>query len=123
MLPLWLSPAQMRVIPMSDKFQKEAEKLAKVIEANCVRVDIDDRPLTLQKRVREAEMEWVPYIVVLGQREIDSGVLDVRDRRVGEIRKLKLGELLVETEKLTKEMPFKALPLPKRLSERPQFYG
>jgi threonyl-tRNA synthetase len=123
MLPLWLSPTQIRVIPMSDKFLKEAEKLATVIEANCVRVDIDDRPLTLQKRVREAEMEWVPYIVVLGQREIDAGVLAVRDRKAGEIRKLKLGELLAETEKSTEGMPFKALPLPKRLSERPQFYG
>jgi len=123
MLPLWLSPTQIRVIPMSDKFLIEAEKLATVIEANCVRVDIDDRPLTLQKRVREAEMEWVPYIVVLGQREIDSGVLAVRDRKAGEIRKLKLGELLGETEKSTEGMPFKPLPLPKRLSERPQFYG
>jgi len=123
MLPLWLSPTQIRVIPMSDKFLKEAEKLATVIETNCMRVDVDDRVLTLQKRVREAEMEWVPYTIVLGQREIDSGVLAVRDRRVGEIRKLKLGKLLEETEKLTEGMPFKALPLPKRLSERPQFYG
>jgi threonyl-tRNA synthetase len=72
MLPIWLSPTQVRIIPMSDKFLEHCEKLAEKLEANQIRVDIDDRPLTLQKRVREAEMEWIPYIIVAGQKEIES---------------------------------------------------
>jgi threonyl-tRNA synthetase len=68
MLPVWLSPTQVRIIPMSDKFLGHCEKLAEKLEANQIRVDIDDRPLTLQKRVREAEMEWIPYIIVAGQK-------------------------------------------------------
>jgi len=123
MLPLWLSPTQIRIIPMSDKFIKKVEKLVDEIEAHCIRVDIDDRALTLQKRIREAEMEWVPYIIVVGQKEAKSGVLPARDRRTGEIRKIKLQKLVSEIQEIMKDKPFKPLPLPKYLSKRPQFYG
>jgi len=123
MLPLWLSPTQVRVIPMSDKYLEEVEKLADTIESHRIRVDIDDRALTLQKRVREAEMEWVPYIIVVGQKEIESDVLPVRDRKHGEIRKMRLAKLTSEIEETTRDKPFKPLPLPKHLSKRPQFHG
>jgi threonyl-tRNA synthetase len=79
--------------------------------------------MTLQKKVREAEMEWVPCIVVVGQREIESGLLPVRDRRVGERRDMRLEQLISEVEEATKGRPFRPLPLPKHLSKRPQFYG
>jgi threonyl-tRNA synthetase len=123
MLPLWLSPTQVRVIPMSDKFLKDSERMTAEIERHCIRVDIDDRSLTLQKRVREAEMDWVPYVIVMGQREIDSGVLAVRQRGVKEMRQLKPEELAVEIEKTLVGKPFRPLPLPKYLSKRPQFFG
>jgi threonyl-tRNA synthetase len=123
MLPLWLSPTQIRLIPISDKFMDDVKKMAEKIEEHCIRVDVDDRPMTLQKRVREAEMEWVPYTIVVGQREIESNVLPVRDRKTGEMRKMKLEELTSEIEEIMKGKPFKPLPLPKHLSKRPQFYG
>jgi threonyl-tRNA synthetase len=123
MLPLWLSPTQVRLMPISDKFLKDVEKMAEEMEAHCIRVDIDDRTLTLQKKIREAEMEWVPYIVVVGQKEIDSGVLAVRDRKNKEIRDVKLEKLIKEIETTVKDKPFKPLPLPKYISKRPQFYG
>jgi len=123
MLPMWLSPTQVRLIPISEKFMEDVEKMARTIENHCIRVDIDDRQLTLQKRVREAEMEWVPCIVVVGQREVESGILPIRDRKTKEMRKMKLEELIGEIEELMKGKPFKPLPLPKYLSKRPQFYG
>jgi len=123
MLPLWLSPTQVRIIPMSDKYLEHSEKLANEIEAERIRVDIDDRAFTLQKRVREAEMEWVPYIIVVGQKEIESDVLPARDRKAGKIRKMKLEELISEIKEIVKGKPFKPLPLPKHLSKKPQFYG
>ncbi|MGC9346077.1 MAG: His/Gly/Thr/Pro-type tRNA ligase C-terminal domain-containing protein, partial [Candidatus Bathyarchaeales archaeon] len=78
---------------------------------------------TLQKRVRDGEMEWVPYIIVVGQKEMESDMLPVRDRKVGKIRGMKLEELINEIKENTQGKPLKPLPLPKYLSKRPQFYG
>ena len=122
-LPLWLMPTQVRIIPMNEKFLPEAEKIAKRLERNNIRVDIDDRQLTLQKRVREAETEWIHYIVVIGQKEIESGVLAVRDRLARKIRKMKIEELIKEIKGKIKDKPFMKLSLPKHLSQRAQFYG
>jgi threonyl-tRNA synthetase len=83
----------------------------------------------MQKKVREAEMEWVPYIIVIGQKEVDSGVLAVRDRRqtesgkAGKTRNLKLDELVSELKDRTRGKPFQQLPLPTELTRRPRFYG
>jgi threonyl-tRNA synthetase len=123
MLPLWLSPTQVRLIPISDKFMADVEKTAKKMENHCIRVDVDDRQMTLQKRVREAEMEWVPFIVVVGQREVESGLLPVRDRKAGQMRTMKVAKLIGEVEEVIEGKPFKPLPLPKHVSKRPQFYG
>jgi threonyl-tRNA synthetase len=109
---------------MSEKYIAKVEEIAKEIEVNCIRVDIDDRAFTLQKRVREAETEWVPYVIVVGQREIESGVLAVRDRAAhGKVQNMKLSELITKIQDALKDKPFKPLPLPRNLSKRPQFYG
>jgi len=124
MLPMWLSPTQVRLIPMSEKFLEKVEEIADEIEAKGVRVDVDDRPFTLQKRVREAETEWIPLVVVVGQRERDSGLLPVRDREAhGKIQTLTLDQLVERVKDNMKGKIFKPLPLPRRLSKRPQFYG
>ena len=124
MLPLWLSPTQVRLIPMSDKFLGKVEEIANEIETRCIRVDIDDRSFTLQKRVREAEQEWVPYIVVVGQREIESGALAIRDREIpGKIQNMTLNDLVKKIRGKIEGKTFKPLPLPRNLSKRPQFYG
>jgi len=126
MLPLWLSPTQVRVIPVSENFYNEAEKIAKKIAGHNIRADWDDRTLTMQRKIREAEMEWIPYIIVVGQEEVSTGVLAVRDRRLrGErkIRRMRLEELISEIKEETKDKPFKPLTLPTALSKRPRFYG
>ena len=123
MLPVWLSPTQVRLIPISEGFLKDVERVGEQMESQHVRVDIDDRPLTLQKRVREAETEWVPYIIVVGQKELDSGVLPVRERSSGQIRRLKSDDLIAEIQKLADKKPYRPLPVPKYLSKRPQFCG
>lgn len=122
-LPLWLSPIQVRVIPLSEEFIHNCEKIADDIEKHSIRVDLDDRPLTMPKKVREAEMEWINYVIVIGQREIDSGVLPIRDRRLGKIRKMSLQEFVDEIKEKTRDKPFRALTLPKFVSQRPRFFG
>ncbi|MDH5391290.1 MAG: His/Gly/Thr/Pro-type tRNA ligase C-terminal domain-containing protein, partial [Candidatus Bathyarchaeota archaeon] len=120
-LPLWLSPTQIRIIPVSERFFKDAEKLMDEIGAHTIRVDLDDRLITMQKKVREAETEWVNYVLVIGEKEVSSDVLPVRDREFGKIRKMRLQELINEIKEETKDKPFKPLTLPKLLSKRPQF--
>jgi len=128
-LPLWLSPTQVRVIPVTEQFLPEARRIAEELTKHNVRADLDDRTLTMQRKVREAETEWVPYVLVVGQREIDSGILAVRDRRLsgagrgGKMKKMKLEELVTEIKERTKDKPFQPLPLPMTLSKRPRFYG
>jgi threonyl-tRNA synthetase len=119
--PLWLAPTQVRVIPISDKFVTQAKRIVDALEKSCVRADVDDRPLTMQKKIREAETEWVNHVLVVGQREIDSGVLPVRDRKLRKIREMKLKELIKEIGKETEGKPFLPLTLPRLLSRRPVF--
>ncbi len=124
MFPLWLSPTQVRLVPISEAFTEKVEEISNEMSAHHIRVDIDDRAATLQKKIREAEMEWIPYIIVVGQREIESGVLSVRDRQAhGEVQKMKLNELIATITGKLEGKPFRPLPLPLYLSKRPQFYG
>jgi threonyl-tRNA synthetase len=124
MLPLWLSPTQVRFIPISDKFLDKVEALAQQISSHCIRVDIDDSAATLQKKIREAEQEWVPYIIVVGEREIESGMLSVRDRELkGKQENMTIDQLIEKVSEKIAGKPFKPLPLPMYLSKRPQFHG
>jgi len=91
------------------------------IGGHNIRVDLDDRPITMQKKVREAEREWINYVLVIGEKEVSSGVLPVRDRKLRNIRKMRLQELMDEIKEETKDKPFKPLTLPKLVSKRPQF--
>ncbi|MCL5876940.1 MAG: threonine--tRNA ligase [Candidatus Bathyarchaeota archaeon] len=124
MLPLWLSPTQVRLIPISDRFLDKVEQLAQQIAARCIRVDIDDSASTLQKKIREAEQEWVPYIIVVGEKEIESGTLSVRDReQKGKQENMTADQLITKISEKIAGKPFKPLPLPLYLSKRPSFHG
>jgi threonyl-tRNA synthetase len=124
MLPLWLSPTQVRLIPISDKFMGKVEELAGQIGSHCIRVDIDDSASTLQKKIREAEQEWVPYIIVVGEKEIESGTLSVRDRELkGQQQRMTADQLIAKVSENIAGKPFKPLPLPLYISKRPQFHG
>ena len=123
MLPLWLSPTQVRVIPIADRHLDFAKELAEQLELNEIRVDIDDRPDTLQKRVREAEHEWVPFVVVVGDKEKESKRIAVRVRGETAPREMALEELIVQIRSRVKGLPFEKQHLPKLLSKRPIFAG
>jgi len=118
-LPLWLAPTQMRLIPISDGQKEHCEKLMKQLEGRRVRVDLDDRNETLGKKIRDAEHEWVPFIVVIGEKEVGSGVLSVRVRATGEKRDYGFGELADEIEGAGRGKPFDKLSLSPYMSKRP----
>lgn len=125
-LPFWLSPTQIRIIPVTESFYDYSQKLAEELEGKMLRVDVDDRPITMTKKVRDAEMEWIPYILVIGEREKETGILTVRTRGVQKtekLRQMRIDDLLQEVKPLTRNKPFKSLSLPKLLSKRPKFFG
>jgi len=117
--PLWLAPTQVRIIPLKDEFNTFAETLADKISANDVRVDIDDRNESIGKRIREAEKEWIRYILVIGDKEVNSRNLSIRDRQTGDVRDLTFDDFINEIEEQTKGKPFTGLNQPKYLSKRP----
>jgi len=120
-LPLWLSPTQVRIIPVSNKFLKESEKIASELEKNYIRVDIDDREETVSKKIREAEIEWVPIICVIGSKEVKEKIITARIRERKEVKEMKLEKLIEMIKEEIKEKPFKPLSLPKYLSKRAIF--
>ena len=121
MLPVWLSPTQVRIIPVKSAFLQDCIELMRKLEEGGVRVDVDDREETVDKRIREAETEWIPYIIVYGEREKQSGLLTVRVRSTGRLEKMKPEDLVARIREEVKDKPFKQLPLPKLLSKRPSF--
>ncbi|NLI62385.1 MAG: threonine--tRNA ligase [Methanosarcinaceae archaeon] len=123
MFPVWLSPTQVRVIPVSEKHKNYAEKICSEIK---FRVDLDDREMTLGKKIREAGTEWVPYVIVIGDNELESGKLTVSIRSESDMKKGFKKEMTVEElneliENETKNLPYRTLPLPKYLSKRAKF--
>ena len=117
--PFWLAPIQLRLVPVSEKFHGACKQ---VLEKVPYRIDYDDRDITMGRKIRDAEREWIPYILVLGAREVSEECLNVRTRD-GAQRKMTLSELLAEIEPQVKEKPFLELPLPQCLSGRPIFVG
>lgn len=122
-LPLWLSPTQIRLIPVRDRHLKHCLELSEKIEGGCIRVDIDDRGITVSKKIRDAEREWIPYIAVVGDQEINTGKLSVRIRGLKEVKTQSVDELINEVQQKKAGMPHKPLALPKLLSLRPIFVG
>jgi len=118
--PLWLAPTQVRIIPLKDEFYDFSESLADKISATDVRVDIDDRNESIGKRIREAEKEWIRYILVIGEKEKNSENLSIRDRQTGDVREISFDDFINEIKLQNKGKPFTGLNLPKYLSKRPQ---
>jgi threonyl-tRNA synthetase len=77
----------------------------------------------MQRKIRDAEVEWIPYIVVIGEKEEKTGKLAVRFRKTGEVKKMDINEIVEMIKKETKEKPFKPLSIPKYLTKRPVFIG
>jgi threonyl-tRNA synthetase len=121
MLPVWLSPTQVRVVPVSSEYLEEALKIADEIEEAGIRVDVDDRDESVPRKIRDAEVEWIPFIVVVGEREVKEGTLSVRIRERRETITMRLAELIELISKECADKPKAKLWLPRRLSLRPKF--
>jgi threonyl-tRNA synthetase len=120
-LPLWLSPTQVRVIPVKSEFLDFSKNLATKLADHSIRADIDDRDESVDKRVRDAELSWTPYIVVVGRKELVSDQLAVRRRIDGKQYNCALADLVGEIAASSEGYPRMSLKLPLLVSERPGY--
>jgi threonyl-tRNA synthetase len=91
-LPVWLAPHQVKVLPIStEKHGEYAEKVKEVLLKNRVRVEVDDRNEKLGYKIREAQLAKIPYMLVVGDKEVEEGKVSVRTRHGGD-----LGQMSVE---------------------------
>jgi threonyl-tRNA synthetase len=131
MFPVWLSPTQCRVIPVKDEFHGYADEIADQLNAGKVRADVDERAESVGRKIRDSGVEWIPYTLVVGQKELDrdDGKLPVRVRRhpdhddQTETVDMSLAELIGHVHETTGDVPWLPLPLPRQLSRRPIFFG
>lgn len=119
-LPLWLSPTQARIVPVSPAHHARAAAVADELAAAGVRVDIDDRSESVGKRIRQAEREWVHHVAVIGDDEAASGSLSVRSRASGKTESMAVGDLARSIAEGTGGMPRSPPNMPRLLSERAQ---
>ena len=90
--PLWLIPTQAIVLPVSEKHENYARKVLNSLKNHEIRALIDDRNETLGKKIREAEIKKIPFMIVIGEREVEEGIISIR-RHGGE----NLGGISIES--------------------------
>ena len=87
-LPVWLSPVQVKILPISDKFLPYANEVRNQLRKKGIRVETDERSEKIGKKIREAELSRVPYMLVIGEKEMTENKLSVRGK-VREMQALK----------------------------------
>jgi len=126
MLPVWLSPEQVRLIPVAERHLASCNEIADILEKSNIRVGIDDRELSVARKVRDAKTRWVPFIVVIGDKELKTGKLPVviRDKstlKEDYIKEMSLEDLIGEVASRCAGMPFRRMYVPRELSKRVMF--
>lgn len=97
--PLWLAPQQVLVIPIRESVLEYARKVKQELDTNGIRAGIDDRNETLDKRIRNAEINKIPYCLVVGEREAKAGTVAVRKKGQGDLGSKALGEFIGQINK------------------------
>jgi threonyl-tRNA synthetase len=120
-LPLWMTPVQVRLVPVNESFIDYCVSIGKSLDKAGIRYEIDDRQQTLGKKIRSAEKLWIPYICVIGEKEKESGKLAVRRRELKDQVVMSEKELVKEINHKTSFAPKQRLLLPKLISLQPIF--
>ena len=92
--PTWLAPVQVKVLPISDKHLEYANKVKEALQDREVRVEVDDRAEKIGYKIREAQLQKVPYMLVVGDKEQEAGEVGVRNRKDGDVGAMKLEDFV-----------------------------
>jgi threonyl-tRNA synthetase len=101
--PLWLAPEQARVMPVSERFSDYGRKVEAELKAHGFRVTGDYRPEKIGYKIREAQLEKIPSMLVVGEKEQSAGTVAVRDRVEGDLGAMPVSELVKRLEQEVRE--------------------
>ncbi|MBT1278546.1 threonine--tRNA ligase [Thermoanaerobacter sp. CM-CNRG TB177] len=104
--PTWLAPVQVRVLPISDKHYAYAQNVYGRLLENDIRAELDDRNEKIGYKIREAQLQKIPYMLIVGDKEVEQGTVSLRSRKEGDLGDISLNEFI---EKILKEIATKAL--------------
>jgi threonyl-tRNA synthetase len=96
--PLWLTPDQVIILPISDKYQKYAKKVSELLENSEIRALIDSRSEKTGRKIRDAEMSKIPYMLIVGEKEENEGTVSVRKHGEGDLGTLELDAFIASVE-------------------------
>jgi len=99
-LPLWLAPVQLKILPISDRFLDYCNKVADAVRDAGIRAEVDDRSEKIGYKIREAEVKKVPYMAIIGEKELDNSSISLRGHGKGDLGSFSLNEFV---SKLTSE--------------------
>lgn len=92
--PLWLAPVQVKVLPISEKFQPYAAKVVDELKKADIRAELDDRNEKIGKKIRDTELMKVPYMFVIGEKEVNEGLVSIRKQGIGDVGTLPVSEIV-----------------------------
>ena len=92
--PVWLAPTQVAIIPISERHQEKAREIEKKLRELTFRVKVDDRSETINYRIRDAQQEQIPYMVVIGDKEVAADSVAIRHRRKGDLGVMPIGQFV-----------------------------
>lgn len=120
-LPTWITPDQIRLMPMSEEFVEAAEKMASELRSESIRVSVDDTDATVGKKVRKAKQDWCSYSAVIGADEVKTGKLKVYVRSENKDVDMTSEDLVSRIKGETEGYPVRRMYLPSNLSKRCEF--
>ncbi|MBI1783258.1 MAG: threonine--tRNA ligase, partial [Sphingobacteriales bacterium] len=94
--PLWLAPLQVKILPISDKFLPYANSILQSLKNADIRAEIDDRNEKIGKKIRDTELARVPYMLVIGEKEMNEGKASVRRQGKGDLGAKSVDEFIAE---------------------------
>ena len=97
--PLWLAPRQVTLLPIADRHQEVCDMIKEKLENAGLRVDVDKRSEKLGYKLREAQLQKIPYMLVVGDKEAEEGTVSVRRRGEGDIGSMKIDEFIALADK------------------------
>lgn len=92
--PVWLSPTQVKIIPIADRHAEYGQKVLEQLKSANIRAELDDRSETMQSKIREGQLQKIPFMLIMGDREIEAQTASVRSRDEGDLGALKINEII-----------------------------